>query len=383
MTRVVRGDATDVFSTGFICPKGGVARARCTTTRTGCARRSSAATASSSRSRGTRRSRRSTRACRRSSPSTAATPSAVYLGNPSRAQPRGAALRPRLHQGARLAERLQRLDASTRCPSTCRPGSCSAAALTIPVPDLDRTMHLLVLGANPLASNGSLMTAPDARGRLRGDPRARRQGRRGRPAPLAHGRARRRAPLHPPGHRRAAAVRAGHTCCSRRACVDAGAALRRASTRSRALRRAVHARGRRRPDRHRRRRDPPHGARARRRRARRRLRPHRHDDRGVRDARELARRRPQRADGQPRPRGRRDVPARRRRADATPSRARRRAASAPGRWTRRVRGLPEVLGELPVATLADEIETPGEGQIRALITISRQPVPVDAELRRG
>src|SRR3712207_1590673 len=41
-------------------------------------------------------------------------------------------------------------------------------ALTIPVPDLDRTMHLLVLGANPLASNGSLMTAPDARGRLRG-----------------------------------------------------------------------------------------------------------------------------------------------------------------------------------------------------------------------
>jgi anaerobic selenocysteine-containing dehydrogenase len=40
--------------------------------------------------------------------------------------------------------------------------------LTIPVPDLDRTGHLLLLGANPLVSNGSLMTAPDARGRLRG-----------------------------------------------------------------------------------------------------------------------------------------------------------------------------------------------------------------------
>src|SRR5262249_46646993 len=31
-----------------------------------------------------------------------------------------------------------------------------------------------------------------------------------------------------------------------------------------------------------------------------------------------------------------------------------------GRWHSRVRGLPEVLGELPAATLVDEIETPGE-----------------------
>ena len=38
---------------------------------------------------------------------------------------------------------------------------------TIAVPDLDRTDFLLMLGANPLASNGSLMTAPDVRGRLR------------------------------------------------------------------------------------------------------------------------------------------------------------------------------------------------------------------------
>ena len=38
---------------------------------------------------------------------------------------------------------------------------------TVPVPDVDRTDHLLILGANPLASNGSLMTAPDMRGRLR------------------------------------------------------------------------------------------------------------------------------------------------------------------------------------------------------------------------
>lgn len=33
--------------------------------------------------------------------------------------------------------------------------------LLIPIPDLDRTSYFLVLGANPMASNGSLMTAPD------------------------------------------------------------------------------------------------------------------------------------------------------------------------------------------------------------------------------
>ncbi|MBI2169382.1 MAG: molybdopterin oxidoreductase family protein [Actinobacteria bacterium] len=45
-----------------------------------------------------------------------------------------------------------------------------------------------------------------------------------------------------------------------------------------------------------------------------------------------------------------------------------------GKWESRVRGLPERNGELPVATLADEIETPGEGQVRALITVAGNPV---------
>lgn len=43
------------------------------------------------------------------------------------------------------------------------------------------------------------------------------------------------------------------------------------------------------------------------------------------------------------------------------------------RWRSRVRGLPEAFGQLPVAALADEIETPGEGQIRALVTIAGNP----------
>ncbi|MFI6601815.1 molybdopterin-dependent oxidoreductase [Nonomuraea sp. NPDC050536] len=45
-----------------------------------------------------------------------------------------------------------------------------------------------------------------------------------------------------------------------------------------------------------------------------------------------------------------------------------------GRWRSRVRGLPECNGELPVATLADEIETGGEGQIRFLMTVAGNPV---------
>ncbi|MGC3997749.1 MAG: molybdopterin dinucleotide binding domain-containing protein [Anaeromyxobacter sp.] len=49
-------------------------------------------------------------------------------------------------------------------------------------------------------------------------------------------------------------------------------------------------------------------------------------------------------------------------------------AAAFGRWHSRVRGLPEFAGELPVAALAEEIETPGDGQVRALVTVAGNPV---------
>ena len=45
-----------------------------------------------------------------------------------------------------------------------------------------------------------------------------------------------------------------------------------------------------------------------------------------------------------------------------------------GRWKSRVRGLPELFGELPVSVLAEEIETPGEGQVHALITVAGNPI---------
>jgi len=45
-----------------------------------------------------------------------------------------------------------------------------------------------------------------------------------------------------------------------------------------------------------------------------------------------------------------------------------------GRWRSRVRGLPEFAGELPVAALAEEMLTVGEGQIRAMLTVAGNPV---------
>src|SRR5262249_20481222 len=45
-----------------------------------------------------------------------------------------------------------------------------------------------------------------------------------------------------------------------------------------------------------------------------------------------------------------------------------------GRFTQRVSGLPEMNGELPVAGLADEIRTPGPGQVRGMFIFAGNPV---------
>ncbi|CAN5351947.1 molybdopterin oxidoreductase family protein [soil metagenome] len=45
-----------------------------------------------------------------------------------------------------------------------------------------------------------------------------------------------------------------------------------------------------------------------------------------------------------------------------------------GRWHSRVSGHPEAASELPAAALAEEIDTPGDGQLKALITIAGNPV---------
>lgn len=45
-----------------------------------------------------------------------------------------------------------------------------------------------------------------------------------------------------------------------------------------------------------------------------------------------------------------------------------------GRWKTRVRGAPEVLGQVPLSCLAEEIASPGDGQVKALITVAGNPV---------
>ncbi len=47
---------------------------------------------------------------------------------------------------------------------------------------------------------------------------------------------------------------------------------------------------------------------------------------------------------------------------------------APGRYQSRVSGAPEISGELPLTCLAEEIDTPGDGQIKALIVVAANPV---------
>jgi anaerobic selenocysteine-containing dehydrogenase len=91
---------------------------------------------------------------------------AVYLGNPSAHN-----LANQLYGGVFVKALQSRnvYSASTldQFPKQAACGLMFGGGLTVPVPDVDRTDHLLILGANPLASNGSLWTAPDLRGRLR------------------------------------------------------------------------------------------------------------------------------------------------------------------------------------------------------------------------
>ncbi len=91
---------------------------------------------------------------------------AVYLGNPS-----AHSLGPMVYGPAFLkalgSKNIHSASTVDQMPKHLSSGLMFGGALSIPVPDVDRTDHLLILGANPLVSNGSLLTAPDMRGRIR------------------------------------------------------------------------------------------------------------------------------------------------------------------------------------------------------------------------
>lgn len=90
---------------------------------------------------------------------------ALYLGNPSAHTLAGTMF------GAQLVKAFQTKNlysASTvdQMPKHVSSGLMFGNAGALPVPDLDRTDYLLMLGANPFESNGSLCTAPDFPGRM-------------------------------------------------------------------------------------------------------------------------------------------------------------------------------------------------------------------------
>jgi anaerobic selenocysteine-containing dehydrogenase len=91
----------------------------------------------------------------------------VYVGNPV-AHNHGAALALLGFLGA-LGTR-NRFDANSQ-DANPKLYACMLMfgdALSLTLPDVDRTSYLLIIGANPAASNGSVMTLGDVRGRLRG-----------------------------------------------------------------------------------------------------------------------------------------------------------------------------------------------------------------------
>src|SRR6266540_3801965 len=91
---------------------------------------------------------------------------AVYLGNPNVHNLAGTLYNRVLLQALGTGN-VYSASTVDQMPKQVSAGLMFGTALSIPIPDVDRTDHLMVLGANPFASNGSLMTAPDFPGRLR------------------------------------------------------------------------------------------------------------------------------------------------------------------------------------------------------------------------
>jgi anaerobic selenocysteine-containing dehydrogenase len=161
----VRGDADDVFSHGFLCPKG-VALKQLhedpDRVRTPLIKQSDGTFAAATWDEAFDYIDARLRPILAQDRNAVAT----YLGNPN------AHMLANMLYGPVLLRALgsnNRYSASTvdQFPKQMSSALMFGTGTTVPVPDVDRTDHLLILGANPLASNGSLMTAPDMRGRLK------------------------------------------------------------------------------------------------------------------------------------------------------------------------------------------------------------------------
>src|SRR3954449_7106396 len=91
---------------------------------------------------------------------------AAYIGNPN-AHNLSALIYGRAWLRALGSKNIFSASTVDQMPKQLASGLMFGTMLGVAIPDIDRTDHMLMLGANPLASNGSLFTVPDARGRLR------------------------------------------------------------------------------------------------------------------------------------------------------------------------------------------------------------------------
>ena len=163
--RRIRGDREDVFSHGFICPKGSTLkhlhedpdRLRSPLVRRDGELREATwieAFAAVERGVGAVRDRHGDDAV------------GIYAGNPNVHNLAGSLyLRPLIK--SLRTKNVYSASTLDQMPKHVSSGLMFGSPVTIAVPDLDRTDHLLMLGANPYESNGSLCTAPDFPGRLK------------------------------------------------------------------------------------------------------------------------------------------------------------------------------------------------------------------------
>ena len=163
----VRGDDEDVFSGGFICPKGtaiGQLHHDPDRLRTPLVRNPGSGRlepASWDEAFDLIRSRLADVIAAHGPDSVA-----LFLGNPNVHNTSSAFYLPVLIKALGTTSRYT---ASTvdQFPKQVASALMFGTPLSVAIPDIDRTDYLLVLGANPLVSNGSMMTAPDMPGRLR------------------------------------------------------------------------------------------------------------------------------------------------------------------------------------------------------------------------
>lgn len=90
----------------------------------------------------------------------------VYLGNPNAHSFGNAIMLPRFFKALGTNSRFSSASAD-QLPHHVASNYMLGAGMLIPVPDIDHTDFMLIIGANPIVSNGSLMTAPGVHKRLK------------------------------------------------------------------------------------------------------------------------------------------------------------------------------------------------------------------------